>query len=299
MWRALNLPGDMSILRRGRFFFCAVALLLALICSASAQTRNDNWQSALTTSGPGPFPLPRSLHATYRFAWSGFTAATADVNWTQIPGDRFQLAGTGQTVGLVRTLWKLDVKYSALADAKTLRPISLNEIENIRAKKTVTDLAFDSRGVFSKRSNGRDPKSPPREKRFNFANLFDLQSSLLYVRSQPLENQNVIQVVVYPATSAYLATVKVIGREKISVHAGNYKAIKLDLQLQRVGKHGQLEPHRKFRRATAWISDDADRLILRIEAQIFVGTVSTEMQSVRFDETRSTITTPAESPAVR
>jgi hypothetical protein len=68
------------------------------------------------------------------------------------------------------------------------------------------------------------------------------------------------------------------------VHAGSYNAIKLDLQLKRIGKHMELEPHRKFRRASIWVSDDADRLLLRIEAQIFVGTVWAELQSVHFDK---------------
>jgi hypothetical protein len=31
------------------------------------------------------------------------------------------------------------------------------------------------------------------------------------------------------------------------------------------------------------VSDDAERIILRIEAQVFVGTVFAELQSVRFD----------------
>jgi hypothetical protein len=89
--------------------------------------------------------------------------------------------------------------------------------------------------------------------------------------------------VAYPATNAYLATVTVVGREKISGHTGSYGAIKLDLGLKRIGKHRQLEPHRKFRRATIWVSDDAERLLLRIEAQVFVGTVFAELQSVSFD----------------
>jgi hypothetical protein len=94
------------------------------------------------------------------------------------------------------------------------------------------------------------------------------------------------RVVVYPANSAYLATVTVLGREKISVRAGSYPAIKADLQLNRLGKNLELEPHRKFRRATVWLSDDADRVILRIEAQIFIGTVFAELQSVRFESAR-------------
>jgi hypothetical protein len=103
------------------------------------------------------------------------------------------------------------------------------------------------------------------------------------LRSQPLRKGSVYRVVVYPATNAYLATVSVVGREKISVHAGAFNAIKLDLKLKRIGKHLELEPHRKFRRATIWVSDDAQRLLLRIEAQIFVGTVFAELQSLQFD----------------
>ena len=106
---------------------------------------------------------------------------------------------------------------------------------------------------------------------------------MLYLRSQPLKERSVYRVVVYPANNAYLVTTTVLGREKISVHAGSYNAIKIDLQLLRVGKQLQLEPHRKFRRATIWVSDDTDRILLRIEAQIYVGTIFAELQTVRFD----------------
>src|SRR5207244_12126256 len=95
--------------------------------------------------------------------------------------------------------------------------------------------------------------------------------------------ESVSRVAMYAATNAYLATVTVTGREKSSVRAGTYNAIKLDLRLKRIGKQLELEPHKKFRRATIWVSDDAERLILRIDAQIFVGTVFAELQSVRLD----------------
>jgi hypothetical protein len=81
--------------------------------------------------------------------------------------------------------------------------------------------------------------------------------------------------------------VTVLGRERVAVRAGAYNAIKVDLQLQRLGKKLELEPHRKFRRATVWISDDANRIPLRIEAQIFVGTVFAELQTVHFDQDKS------------
>ncbi len=76
---------------------------------------------------------------------------------------------------------------------------------------------------------------------------------------------------------------RIRGVEHLRVRPGNYNAIKMDLNLQRVNKKNELEPHRKFKRATIWLSDDNDRVILRIESQIFVGTVTAELQSIRFD----------------
>ena len=113
-----------------------------------------------------------------------------------------------------------------------------------------------------------------------------MHSTLLYVRSQPLHEGDVYRLVVYPATSAYLATLTVTAREPITIAAGTYPAIKLDLELNKIGKKRELGPHKKFRHASIWVSDDSDRLLLRIQASIFVGQVFAELQSVRFPDTR-------------
>jgi hypothetical protein len=256
-----------------------LAIFAFVLCSSSLA---DNWEATLSKDPPGNFPELRPLHAAYRFGWSGLTAATGDVHLTRPSQNKFQLDGTGRTIGFVRALWKLDVNYQAVAGADTLRPIETRQIESYRSKKIVTHLAFTSNGVTRTRTEGKGA-AEAKTRQFNFPNLFDLFSAMLYLRSQPLKDRSVYRVVAYPATNAYLATVTVMGREKIAVHAGSYDAIKLDLQLKRIGKHRELEPHRKFRRATIWVSDDAERLLLRIEAQVFVGTVFAELQSVRVD----------------
>jgi hypothetical protein len=266
-----------SIVIRARILPAIFAFLA--FCSSSLA---ENWESTLSKDPAGNFPELRPLRATYRFGWSGLTAATGDVHFTKSSENKFQLEATGRTIGFVRALWKLDVNYRAIATAETLRPIETEQIESYRSKKIVTHLTFTNSGVTRARTEGKGG-AEAKTRQFNFPNLFDLFSAMLYLRSQPLKDRSVYRVVAYPATNAYLATVAVVGREKISVHTGSYSAIKLDLQLKRIGKHRQLEPHRKFRRATIWVSDDAERLLLRIEAQIFVGTVFAELQSVSFD----------------
>jgi Protein of unknown function (DUF3108). len=242
----------------------------------------ENWEATLSKEPIGNFPEMRPLRASYRFGWSGLTAATGDVHFTKPSESKFQLDGTGRTIGFVRALWKLDVSYQAIASAETLRPIETLQIESYRSKKIVTHLTFTNNGVTRARTEGKGA-AESKTRQFNFPNLFDLFSAMLYLRSQPLKERTIYRVVAYPATNAYLATVTVLGREKVSVHAGSYSAIKLDLRLKRIGKQRQLEPHRKFRGATIWVSDDPERLLLRTEAQIFVGTVFAELQSVSFD----------------
>ena len=270
-------PAKISILIRPRILPTIFAFLA--FCSSSLA---ENWEATLSKDPAGNFPEVRPLRASYRFGWSGLTAATGDVHFTKPSENKFQLDGTGRTIGFVRALWKLDVSYQAIASPETLRPIEAQQTETYRSKKIVTHLTFTNNGVTRARTEAKGG-AEAKTRQFNFPNLFDLFSAMLYLRSQPLKDRSVYRVVAYPATNAYLATVTVVGREKISVHAGSYSAIKLDLQLKRIGKHRQLEPHRKFRRATIWVSDDAERLLLRIEAQVFVGTVFAELQSVSFD----------------
>jgi len=244
------------------------------------------WEATVTASLPPSFPGPRPMHAKYGFGWSGFPGASADVRLTKPSNDRFQLDGTIHTIGLVRALWKFDATHTSRVDSTTLHPAEMKQIETVRNKKTVTGLSFDSSGVTSRETETPRPSAGPKTRRFDCPNLFDLSSALLYLKSHSLQDRSIQRIVVYPATSAYLATVTVLNRERFTGPSGTYNAIKLDLQLSKIGKNRELEPHRKFRRATVWLSDDSDRLLLRIQAQIFVGTVSAELQSVEFEDTR-------------
>jgi hypothetical protein len=257
------------------------SLWLSLVFGSCLTSAAADWQATLSKEPPGNLPPLRPLRAKYIFGWSGFTAATGEARFTKSSENRFQLDGSGRTTGLARALWRFDVNYRATADANTLRPIETTQTETTRGRKVITHLTFTGGGVTRARTEG--PSGPTKIREFNFPDLFDLHSAMLFLRSQPLRDRSVHRLVVYPATSAYVTTITVLGREKISIRAGTYNAIKFDLQLSRLGKNLELEPHRKFRRANIWISDDADRMILRIEAQIFVGTVFAELQSVQFE----------------
>lgn len=259
-------------MRRASLAF--LLLLAGCVCIKAA-----GWETMVNAGPAGPFPEPRPLRANYRFGWSGFTAANAAIRVSKPAPDRLQIDGTGQTSSALRALWKFSVNHTATADRATLRPIRMQQSETARGKNIKTELVFSPTGVARTRGEGDKIKT----KNFDCANLFDLWSALLYIRSQPLQDGSSIRLPVYPATAAYLTKVTVSGHENVKVAAGSYSAIKLDLQLNKIGKNNELEAHKKFKRATIWISDDPDRLLLRVEAEIFVGSVFAELESVSFD----------------
>lgn len=253
------------------------AFLLATLAGSGAA----DWQQHLTPPTPGSFPLPRPMRATYRGGWAALSAADLEANFSR-RGDAVQLDFKASTTGFVRTLWRIDATHVARAEAATLRPLEMRQLEVYRGKTVRTELDFDGESVTKFRESKPDDKTPTKRKHFEFANLFDLHTALLFVRSQKLRPSDVFNIVVYPATAPYLVTIRVIGREKLQVAAGRYQAIKLDVKLQRIDQNYDLQPHQKFKRATAWLSDDADRLLLKAQADIFVGSIWAELTSAKF-----------------
>lgn len=262
------------------------AALSSVIVLAASSAFAADWAASVSPFAPGTFPEPRPLRAQYKFGWGTVVAATGDVRFGKTADGRYQLEASGGTTGLARTLWSYDVKHAAVSDAQTLRPIRVKETEEVRSKTFTTELSFTEEGVTSVREERGDGEAKSKTRRFSFPNVWSLNSALLYLRTQPLQDGAVQRIVIYPSTSAYLATVTVIGRDKITVPTGTYDAIKVDVQLKKIGKGRKLQAHKKFRGATVWLSDDPDRLILRIETEVFVGTVFAELQSVQFENAK-------------
>ena len=240
------------------------------------------WEATVSQITPGSFPELRPVRTTYRFGWNGVAAGRGDVRLTKSAAG-FHFEASGGTIGLARKLWKYDVRHTARSDAQTLRPIEVREIEQVRSKKFSTRLSFGPNGVISDREEQEGGAVKSKTRRFGFPDTLSLNSALLFLRTQPLHDGAVHRIVVYPSTSAYLATITARGKERITGPTGTYNAIKLDVQLTKIGKKRQLKPHKSFRSATVWLSDDADRLVLRIETEVFIGTVFAELESVQFE----------------
>ena len=255
------------------------SLLFLLLLPALTVSVQADWRADLSPPTPGAFPPLRAVDLVYQCGWAGLSAGQIEVDFSRSGPGICLLKAKASTAGLARALWRLDATHEARADLPTIRPLTVRQKEVYRSQTIKTDLVFDDSGVDRLRESTND-KIPAKRKRYDFENLYDLQTALLYVRSQKLQTGQVCHLVVYPATSPYLATITVLGRERTKVKAGSYPAIKLDLRLQKVTGELTLEPHGKFKHATGWLSDDEDRIPLKLNAQIFVGTVWLDLQKV-------------------
>ncbi len=290
----------------------ALALLLflglALACAEAAKVKssptpspspNPDWRNELTAPKPGKFPALRPMQAFYRFGWEGVTAAEGSLGFSRPKMKPARLVLEGRTTGLARTLWRLDARAVELCDSETLRPVRVRQAERYRNRTALTAQEFTPSGVL--RTKGGAPGDEPasffaetpanrdqlkaltgkKAKPFQFPNLFTLQSALLFVRSQPLAQGDVIRIVIYQDNAPYLATFRVAGRERITVKAGTFPTIRMDLTLRWVNDDLVLKPHTNFKRATGWLSDDANRVPVKLEADVFVGSIWAELTALK------------------
>ncbi len=258
-------------------------LLLLVLSGLLTTSAFADWQQELSPSQPGTFAPLRPLHAHYKFGWSFFSAAEATFDYTKAKGQmRMQVAA--KSIGMVRSMWRMDTLHVALMQPGTLRPINVRQTETYRDRTIKTKLDFDSTGVTRLRESDPGDGKPPKPKRYDYPNLFDLNSALHWIRSQRLANGDTYKLVVYPATAAYLAEVNVLDRQKISAAGRTWNAIRVSLKLWKINDKMELEPHRKFKNATVWVSDDTDRMLLKINTDIFVGSVWAEMDQLEFSK---------------
>ncbi len=254
--------------------------VVALLSTAGAAFAQE-WQQELSHPAPGRFPAPKPLTAKYQFGWSAFTAADGTFVFSKSKAGLLRLDMNARTVGFVRSLWRLDTRSTALAGTD-LRPVSVDQTEVYKDKTRRTRLNFNPEGVTRLRTVSPSGGEKTKTKRFEQPGLFELHSALLWLRSQRLTPGDTYRFVVYPATAAYLAEAIVLSTEHVSVPGRTADALKIELKLRKIAQDRSLEPHTKFKRAYAWLSNDADRLLLKVEADLAVGGVWAELQKVTF-----------------
>ncbi len=257
------------------------AFLLLVVFTAQAA---EDWRETLTNPSPGAFPEAKNFRAKFSFGWSDlFEAAEAQADFKR-EGGRIRVEVKGRTLGLARALWRLDAEHNAVIEAGTFRPVELRQVEKYRNRSIETKVRFAPGRISRFRQVSIDPPDKASWKNLSVPAAFDIVGGLLFVRSQPLNDDDKVRLIVYPGESPYLVEVTVEGREKITAMGQPRDAIRLGLSIRKIetdkGKLTQPVAYQKFRGGSVWVSDDAERLPLRAEVSVFVGFIYGDLISV-------------------
>lgn len=232
--------------------------------------------------------MPRSYDASYRISWGGVEAAHVDARIKSPPdGAQIRTSVKAATTGTSRALYKLDATHLSVVDRHTFRPKFLEQTERNDRKHTSTRVDFTPEGATRtthdlSRMDSPDPAPVGKSRHFPYPGLFDMEGVVLYLRSQPLADGDERTLLLMTSGSPYLATIKVVGHSRVHVKAGDYPAIECSLKLEKVAKDGALELRKGFKSAHAWFSDDADRLLIKAQSEVFIGNVNLELEKVTF-----------------
>ena len=259
--------------------FLLLLLMPVLLLAQVKTSATPSWTSSLSKTVPGAFPPLAPCRVVYDLSWNNLiSAGSAKVVMQEAGGYQVARAEAG-TSGLARSLWSYDCVMTSVMERGPLRAVYLNHSETddretiaykvgFSSLKVLTETRLTPKGGVTKKSTAICPYGP----------VDDLQSAILYVRSQSLKQGDSITRVVQPFDRPYLTTFTVVSREKRKVEGTTYPTIKLDVKIRKLDRKTlALGSFKKVKTATIWVSDDAWRLPIEMHADIFVGFISATM----------------------
>ncbi len=227
---------------------------------------------------------------SYEVTWSIFRAGEVMVALAKVndgAGDAYEVETTARSQGFASLLFKVQNEFHALFDPQTLcsRQISKKVKEGRRHKET--RIVFDStrRLAILDEHDLASPNAPPKHAENEIpACVEDVVSVFYFLRRQPLRVGQNFVVPVNDGAKTYEVTVEVQARERIQSPLGSRDAFRVEPKV-----FGGL--YKKKGRMLVWISDDEQRLPLRIKAMISVGSITGNLRSVT--------ATPANPPSAK
>ncbi len=260
----------------------ALSLAAVTIFSNTATAATD-WKKEVQPFNKGSHSIIKPMRLRYRLSWKGtITAGNLVFEFNKkdkrYPG--YLITQTsGRSTGAAYAVFPYVVTMTSFINGKTLKPTLFLANELDKREKVITKNKFTRSGVIhtSTTTPLRSKKSVTKTHTFKFGNVHDPLSAIQYIRRQKLNNGDKIKIALHPFDSPMYGVITVLGRE---MHAGK-KCIKLDVKLHKINRFTmKLQPYKKLKKATLWLSDDNDRLMMELRSKVFIGDIRMVLQKV-------------------
>lgn len=189
---------------------------------------------------------------------------TAD---TTIIGKRptLHLVGKGNSVGAFNWFFKVRDKYESFIDEESMMPwLFVRKVEegNYKLNRTILFNQYKQKAIIDK----KEYKIPEY--------CQDLLSAFYYARTLDLQNaqlNDTITINTFFDKENYPLMIKYIGKEIIDSDIGEIRCLKFRPMLQ-VGRVFEEEED-----MTIWISDDSNKVPVRVQADVLVGSIKMDL----------------------
>jgi Protein of unknown function (DUF3108) len=268
-------------------FLRPVALLglCLLLASAQAQPGKPAIAERPKINQPLPFKAGEKLHYEVSFSKLIFGGAVGDVDLSVANAEpsakspRLALKAELKSKGFFPKLFGIKVRdiYSSIVNVEDFglheSMKSIAEGSNRREAKSVIDrdggrVTFTERNLADKKSEPKTKEAP------SPAWIQDMLSATYFVRTQPLNEGDVIEIPISDAGEVYHIEVVSEKREPVQVDAGKFNAVRLNAKVfdgRFIRRSGEM---------LLWISDDARRIPVRARIKTSGATVTVDLKSI-------------------
>lgn len=220
---------------------------------------------------------PRLGVYEYSVSWEGITAASCSVT-IEKKNNTFLINAAARTYSGIDLFYKL--RYEALGTISsqdfTSINLTINHQENSRHKNIQLDFAPEGETITSVRSKGA---SDPDKKVLSFTpnNLtLDPIGAAFLARSLDWNIGETKHFDVFNGKSRYFISLSAVERTTIDYKGEERPVLVITPQVRNLTT---TKPRAKLREAFIYVSDDEQREVLRIVSSVFIGSVTTELES--------------------
>jgi len=202
--------------------------------------------------------------------------ATLEVTQDQAKSDAYHIKGFGETVGLSRLFFKVEDYYESKIDKTTALPYQfIRKIdEGGHTKNKVIDFDQEERMAYvhdKKRNKEHEIKTP--------GDVQDMVSTFYYLRNA-VDAENLVvgeeaEVTMFFDEENYPFKLRFLGRDQIKTKFGTVDA----LMFRPLVLAGRVFKEQES--LTVWVSDDQNKIPLRIKASLAVGSIKADLDAFK------------------
>lgn len=202
--------------------------------------------------------------------------ATLEVTQDAAKSDAYHIKGYGKTVGLSRVFFKVEDYYETKVDKTTALPYQFirNIDEGGHTKNKIVDFDQELRMAYvhdKKRNKEHEIKTP--------GDVQDMVSTFYYLRdavdTENLKEGDETEVTMFFDEENYPFKLRFLGRDQIKTKFGKANT----LMFRPLVLAGRVFKEQES--LTVWVSDDDNKIPLRIKASLAVGSIKADLDAYK------------------